>query len=406
MSDDEPGLTADDVEAAASVGRLPALVRQLVLDGAWASLDVVLRYARDNALPLAEIEDTVRAVKDGVAALPEVRAIAAAPELRALQRQAAYLIIRRLERDPLTHTERNALGVAANILAALGDLERAARIFERAADDVRAAEAYGALGDLDRMESCLGHEEQRRLRHGRVADVLRQFDTLAAGGDRVAALAATAGLVPDDFEASGLLSRARDIEARLCRGRAVSLATPSGEVVRFAGTPAVLGRDGLCEVPLRDPGVSRRHALVTALPGGFAVEDVGSRAGTRLVFMPARGRAEVVRGPLPLHDEGELVLGEHCTLSFRTLHGALALSGAAGVDRALRAHVGPTAVALATGIAGAEGLIVRFDGSAVRIARDAAVAVRVDDRLIGAGCDLLHGDVIEIGDAHLRLEVL
>ena len=62
MPDDGPPLTSDDVEAAASVGRLPALARQLMLDGAWSSMDVVLRYARDSGVPLGELEETVRAM--------------------------------------------------------------------------------------------------------------------------------------------------------------------------------------------------------------------------------------------------------------------------------------------------------------------------------------------------------
>src|SRR2546423_29682 len=147
MPDDGPPLTSDDVEAAASVGRLPALARQLVLDGAWSSMEVVLRYARDAAVPLGELEGTLRALIDAVAVLPESRRVAASEEIRALERQAAFSVIKRLDRDPLTGPERKVLALAGTLLMDLGDLERGAAIFERAGEDGRAAEAYGQLGD-------------------------------------------------------------------------------------------------------------------------------------------------------------------------------------------------------------------------------------------------------------------
>ena len=42
----------------------------------------------------------------------------------------------------------------------------------------------------------------------------------------------------------------------------------------------VAGRDIACEIPLLDPGVSRRHAEVCADDGGVTVTDLDSRNGT------------------------------------------------------------------------------------------------------------------------------
>jgi hypothetical protein len=53
----------------------------------------------------------------------------------------------------------------------------------------------------------------------------------------------------------------------------------------------------------------------------------------------------------------------------------------------------------------ARGLALRLDGPVCRLVRAAEIPARVDGRLIGAGCDLLHGDVID-GPPGLRLEVL
>jgi hypothetical protein len=398
MPDDGPPLTSEDVEAAASVGRLPALARQLVFDGAWSSMDVVLRYARDTGLPLGELEETVRAMTDALAALPPGRRESVSDEIRALQRQAAFTIAKRLERDPLTAIERKVLAVAGTIWVDLGDLERAARTFERAGDDARAAETYGRLGDLDRMEACLEREQQGRQRRLGIADAVRRFETLLAAGERYAALMTAQALPADDFEASGALTEAREVERRLCRGRGVSLRAGGGELVRFAGTPATLGRDGLCEVVLRDPGISRRHAVILAEDGGLALSDAGSRAGTRL------GPAAIA-GRLPLRGDGQVGLGEHCRLAFRAVAtNIIAIEGLTGLDRALRAFVGSVALPLELAFTGAAGLSLRFDGPACRLERSASVSVRVAGRLVGTGCDLLHGDVIELGTG-LRLEV-
>jgi hypothetical protein len=399
MPDDGPPLTSDDVEAAASVGRLPALARQLVFDGAWSSLDVLLRYARDTGLPLGELEETVRAMVDAIGALPPGRRVAAHDEIRALERQAAFTIAKRLERDPLTAAERSVLGLAAAIWVDLGDLERAARTFERAGDDARAAETYGGLGDLERMEACLERDQQRRERRQLIADTVRRFEALLGAGERSAAVSAAAGLPADEFESGATLAEARDVERRLCRGRGLSLRLPGGEVLRLAGTPASIGRDGLCEVVLRDPGVSRRHAVILAGEDGLVLADAGSRGGTRL------GPAAIA-GRLPLRGEGQVGLGEHSQLRFRAVTPAVVeLTGLSGLDRALRAYVGSGPLPLAALVSGAEGLTLHFDGPACRLERIPSTSLRVGGRLVGAGCDLLHGDVIEVVASGLRLEV-
>jgi len=400
MPDDGPPLTSDDVEAAASVGRLPALARQLVFDGAWSSVDVVLRYARDAGLPLGELEETVRAMVDAVTALPPGRRLASHDEIRALERQAAFTIAKRLERDPLTAAERNVLALAATIWVDLGDLERAARTFERAGDDARAAETYGSLGDLERMEACLDRDQKHRQRRQSIADTVRRFEALLAAGERAAAVVVATALPAEDFEASAALAEARDVERRLCRGRALSLRLPGGELVRVAATPATIGRDGLCEVVLRDPGVSRRHAVIMTDDGAeLTLADAGSRGGTRL------GPAAIT-GRLPLRGEGQVGLGEHSQLRFRTVvPGTVELTGLTGLDRVLRALVSGGPVPLWAAASGAEGLSLRFDGPACRLERSPATSVRVAGRLVGTGCDLLHGDVIEVVSTGLRLEV-
>jgi hypothetical protein len=341
----------------------------------------------------------VKAMTEAIATLPSGRRMASNDEIRALERQAAFTIAKRLERDPLTAGERRVLALAAEIWVELGDLERAARTFERAGDEARAAETYGGLGDLERMEACLERDQQRRHRRLGISDAVRQFETLMAAGERQAAVAVATALPADDLEASDTLAQGRDVERRLCKGHGLSLRLPGGEVLRFAGTPATIGRDGLCEVVMRDPGVSRRHAVILAEADGLVIADAGSRGGTRL------GPAAIA-GRLPLRGEGQVGLGEHAALHFRALDpGTVALTGLAGLDRTLRAFVSAGPLALGAAVTGAEGLALRFDGRICRLERAAATPVRVAGRLVGGGCDLLHGDVIEVVGSGLRLEV-
>src|SRR4051794_38294243 len=121
MPDDGPPLTPEDVEAAASVGRLPILARQLVFDGAWSSMEVVLRHAREARLPLSELEDTTRAMMEAIAALPVGRRQANVDEIRAIERQAAFTINKRVDGEPLTAVERSVIALAGSIWVQLGD---------------------------------------------------------------------------------------------------------------------------------------------------------------------------------------------------------------------------------------------------------------------------------------------
>lgn len=55
--------------------------------------------------------------------------------------------------------------------------------------------------------------------------------------------------------------------------------TPMEGRSRPAIPGTTIGRAG-CDVELNDPDVSRRHAVLRALDGGLAIEDLGSTNGT------------------------------------------------------------------------------------------------------------------------------
>ena len=324
-------------------------------------------------------------------------------ELAAVRIAAAEALSARSSRPPLVELERRVLARAARLLAEAGDHRRAALAYEDLGDEARAAGAWGALGDLERMEAALGREEQRAANRRAAADAVRRFEALLTGGERRAALAAAAVVARAGVEeAATVAARAARVTSGLIDGRGVNIRATGGPWCRFAILPACLGRDRAAEVPLRDPAVSRRHALLGGGADGFTIEDAGSRGGVRI------GGARV-EAALPLRGAGEIGLGGGTTLRFTV--GAepmrLLLEGSSGLDRSLRALVGAESVALLPLIPGTEGLTLTWAAGA-RLLRSPGVSVRVDGHFIGPGCDLMHGDVIEIlpaGGAPVRLEV-
>lgn len=399
MSEEGSPLSLEQVRAAAAVGRLPELARQLVSDRRWSSLEVLLSIASTPSLPLEDVVAALSAVLQGLGELPEADAKEAALELRQAQLHAASALARRADRSPLTERERGGMRASAGLLAGLGELRRAAELFEKAGDDIHAAETWGALGELDRMEACLTREETRRHARLRITEARRRFETLSVAGERLEAVRVAAELPETDLDSHELATRSRQLETRLCRGRTVSLRLPDGRVIGVAGLPAILGRDPTVEIPVREPTVSRHHARLTAEGMEIALEDLGSRGGTRLGGFPLAGR-------LPLRGSGEIALGVSCMLRFRAAgEASLELRGSSGLDRDHFTLVGAGEIDVGPALGLPSSLMVTFRSGVARFERPAELPLRVDGQLVGRGCDLLHGDRIETLSGH-KLEVL
>jgi hypothetical protein len=399
MSEEGSPLSLEQVRAAAAVGRLAELARQLVADRRWSSLEVLLSIAATATLPLEDVVAALTAVLQGLGELPEADAKEAALELRQAQLHAASALARRADRNPLTERERGGLRASAGLLAGLGELRRAAELYEKAGEDGQAAETWGALGDLDRMEACLAREESRRQGRLRIAQARRRFETLSVAGDRAAAIRVGLELDETDLDSHELATRSRQLDARLCRGRAVTLRLPDGRTFGVAGLPATLGRDPTVEIPLREPTVSRHHARLTARGTDIEIEDLGSRGGTRLGGFALAGR-------LTLRGAGEIALGAGCVLRFRaTDDGVLELRGLQGLDREHWTLVGAGQVALAGALQLPGTLSLSFSSGVARLERSVDLPLKVDGQLIGLGCDLLHGDRIELPSGG-KIEIL
>jgi hypothetical protein len=390
-----------------SSGRdLVALVGRLCRERSWDTLTALfasLGGGESGMAPaaLADLDAAARIVEEALAALPQPKNPRGpqADELKALSLAAGEALCDRCTRPPLAESERRALARAAELFARGGDHRRAALAFEDLGADERAAEAWGALGDLERMEAAHAREANRTAAERAASGLLRRFETLLTGGERLAALeavAAAAGVA----EAASLRLRAAAIERRLCHGRAVSLRAPGSAWVRVAPLPAEIGRDPGVGIALRDPAISRRHAALRSAGGELVVADLGSRGGVRLGGARLEAGAE-----LPLRGRGELSLGPTTSLRFEVDAGVVLLEGVNGLDRGLRALAGEAPVPLEPLLPGTAGLTVTIARDLLRLERRPNVTVRVDGNLIGPGCDLLHGDVIEVLGTGARFEV-
>ncbi len=384
---------------------LVALVGRLVRERSWDTLTTLFKaLGGDGGIApaaLGELDTAARLLGEGLAAVPPPRNPRGvqADELRAVALAAADALLGRCAHPPLAEIERRALDRAAGLLARGGDHRRAALTYEELGADEQAAEAWGAMGDLDRMEAAHERDARRTATHRSAGQLLHQFEALLAGGERMRALALVAAASGLE-DAASLRLRAAAIERRLCHGAAVSLRAPGGAWVRVAPLPAELGRDPTSAIPLRDPAVSRRHALLRVEGDDVVIADLGSRTGVRL------GSARLEPGAaLPLRGSGTIALGATTVLQFEATGRLVLFEGTSGLDRGLRALVGEAPLPVAALLPGTEGLALEIAGNLVRLQRRPTVAVRVDGHLIGPECDLLHGDVVEVVGSGARVEV-
>jgi hypothetical protein len=186
-----------------------------------------------------------------------------------------------------------------------------------------------------------------------------------------------------------------ELEGRLIADGTVTLrlgAATAGQARRYAGAfPLVMGRDAVCQLVLRDAGISRQHAeIFLADDGGFALRDRGSKNGTTL------GGVRIA-GALPLGGEGELGLGELCAIRYTVAGETLCLEVTRGLDRGLRlvAGRGPLDV-------DDVGELEFLDGRP-RLSPRGGRLLYLNGVHASGAVQLIRGDVVELGEQ--RLEV-
>ncbi len=404
MADQLLLLSAAQIQTAASVGRLSRLTERLIQERAWSSLEVLFGQAGLESIPLDELDAAARATNVAVQHIPDSNIRPGLlKDLHSVRTLAARTIVRRLRHDPLTAREKETLALAGELFFQAERVREAAMSFERAGRDADAADAYGVLGDIEKMESCHARLDETRDQNRRIRQIRLAVDRELTNGQRSAALKLLGTFSSGEIEAASLSEIRIRLDSGLIRGRTVTLrrrADPASTIV-FTCAPTVMGRDPQCDLPLRDPSVSRRHAAFSFDGTRFIIEDLASRAGTWL------GGARVA-GSLLLGGSEELTLGEHCRILLEeVMTGVLVVRGRSGLDRTLHAVVGAQPIDLKVLAPEAAGLLLILNEDVARIQpTEMAPSVRIGDVRLSGRCDLLHGDVIEFQNTGDRPSVL
>ena len=419
--DDEP-ITAEETRVIIRNGQLGVMAQRLARHQHYTSLASLLERLPGLTVALRALTDAMRLLLAALRDEPERRrgerlSASAREALRTIRLLAGEALVERVRLPALTDVERTALGVAGSAFLEAGDLVRGALTFQSAGDWASAADAWGRLGDLDAMESCLARDdEQRRLRRG-AAGTIREIASLMMADERREALRLADSIPNGTDDAAAARRIADDVSARLVRGRALTLRLvldrgaspwreppgPGGDGhghghghghaptrLRLAGVPARLGRDASGEIVLRDPGVSRQHARIEATGAGLELVDAGSRMG---VFV-AGARLE---RPFPLTGDCTVALGPTCPLSLHVpAPGRVELRGVAGLDRGLVAGVASGRLALDGFLPGAAGAWLEFSEHGVHLGHAPGITVRLDGHPAAHRVDLLRGDLLEL----------
>ena len=303
--------------------------------------------------------------------------------------------------------EKQVVRDAAQLFLDIGDFAAAGECLEFIGDEFAAADAYQKGGDLERLESVLSREELRRKRDSRIHDAFEEYKLALAAGERdraleairrcaEAPLPAAARELPELMRDRASYQRLREeLEAKLIADGTVLLragAVGHTRERRYVGAfPLVMGRDATCPLMLRDAGISRQHAeIVEGDDGRFAVRDRDSKNGTTI------GGVRMA-GPLPLSDGGELGLGELCLIRYLVRGQTLELEVTRGLDRGLRVVAGRDALDV-EGV----GELLFIDGRP-RLSPVGGRLLYLNGVHAGGAVQLIHGDVIELGEQ--RLEV-
>jgi hypothetical protein len=316
-------------------------------------------------------------------------------EGRAVRRRIARALFTWAKQSGVvSDADRAVVREAAALFAESGDNSGAGECHEFIGDELQAAESYQRSGDLEKLESVLSREEQRRRKRHRVTDAFDEFKLQLQAGERDLALSSIRSALDEaaDADKSGYRLKLEELEARLLAEWKVTLKTSASQTLYVGELPLHLGREATCHVVLRDTGISRRHTEIARDGGLFLLRDLHSKNGTSLMNVPlAPG------GALPLDGEGELGIGEHCGVSFKVRGPRLELEVVRGLDRGLRVIASTGKIDV-----GGQAELSFSDGRPRLGARDGS-SLQLNGVHAGGTVQLIRGDVVQVGDA--RIEV-
>jgi tetratricopeptide (TPR) repeat protein len=288
-----------------------------------------------------------------------------------------------------TNRDKERVREAAALLIDGGEHRLAGDALVKIGDHVAAANAFSAGGFVDRMEHALAEDDAVAQRVRTERDAFASYQTNMSIGrrdDARADLARGLEAAPNAGDYRRLLD---ELDTRLITAGRVEL--------RRRGKPAIflcavnriaVGRDTLCDLPLRTSGVSRRHAEIEI--GGsprYTLKDADSRNGTTLAGLPLAGR-------VPLVGTGSFGLGDDCRVDFAVLGepGVLVLTVATGLDRGVIVIAAPEGEKLELAPAGV-GVDVVFGAGRPFLGRGTAKTLEFNSAPLGQlRVQLIRGD--------------
>ena len=233
-------------------------------------------------------------------------------EAARVRRTRALAMLASTAAVPVTASRRPELAEAGAVLEALGELAPAAEAYRRANDVDGEARVLARSGEVERLDDLLEAERDRdreaRARHRAHAE----FDLLVASGRRREAV-----LLARSFAGGALRARGLAVVAKRVTGTPVRVSIGGRETAIVLGERIVLGRAVEVEeveapfgpVIVASAAVSRRHLSIARRDGEVWIRDLGSHNGTTLAGKALEGEAPMGRGlDLRLGGEVSLVL--------------------------------------------------------------------------------------------------
>jgi hypothetical protein len=269
-----------------------------------------------------------------------------AGEDRELQRQAAKALGRALWESTkaegiATERDRAKIREAAALLVLGDDQLSAGEALESIGDLQGAAAAYSAGGFVERMEATLAKDDAAHDRARDEADAAANYDMFMRVGRRDDARGELARAIASAAQAGDYRRLLDQLDTSLLTGGRVELKRRGKPlVVACAAQKIVVGRDALCDLPLRAGGVSRQHAQIERHDRAFLLRDLDSRNGTTLAGLP-------LVGTVPLVGSGKFGLGDECSIEFDQADDRLVLRVANGLDRGVALIAGDDGAKLA-----------------------------------------------------------
>ncbi|HEY1552610.1 MAG TPA: FHA domain-containing protein [Kofleriaceae bacterium] len=263
-----------------------------------------------------------------------------------LQRQAAKALGRALWESTkaegiATERDRAKIREAAALLVLGDDQLSAGEALETIGDLQGAAAAYSAGGFVERMEATLAKDDAANDRVRDEADAAANYEMYMRVGRRDDARGELARAIASAAQAGDYRRLLDQLDTSLLTGGRVELKRRGKPLVVACAAPKiVIGRDALCDLPLRAGGVSRQHAQIERHDGAFLLRDLDSRNGTSLAGLP-------LVGTVPLVGSGKFGLGDECSIEFEQADGRLVLRVANGLDRGVALLAGDDGAKLA-----------------------------------------------------------